>query len=527
MAVLEVIGLIILLITALVYLIVLVFDIDPPEKETQVDSWLGAAVAVASAVSESMREPTLKERLMKPFATIMSKKIGIFALIVSAVMLILYAYRFITWFFQTLWMIVTSKTFLLIVAILFTVAALFFIVRAILSIKEEKENKRLWERNRSLEDEIRDTLSMPVPVGAVSNANFEQVSDQLDSFKAFGERPDEISKLEWFDKRLHFFYDLSIRAEAGSSAAYEEFEKALAIAQDKGNPQILRTDVNESRILQNQQLKQERKITEFKKDLDDDRVSPLFEQLQAVAEQDTSGLFGLLTSSKKVQRKTEQLKALYDAACSEVQELKDTASGINEILKYSRLCAYRNIYLGAELLNYIRDNAGGKKLKTAGDSLNLDFDLEIVGFDRQNLSVDGIGIIESTVMDTLNYYGRDRDALAYASENPKGAALELGLKMIGNYLSDRAEKIDNNLEIQKKIMEAFPKVVEGYLEGKADTLRAIEVIRAIIHTNKGFIKVYAPLRDKLFNEGVTPTQKELQQLVLVTKDFNKINNTEL
>ena len=99
--------------------------------------------------------------------------------------------------------------------------------------------------------------------------------------------------------------------------------------------------------------------------------------------------------------------------------------------------------------------------------------------------------------------------------------------MIGDYFEKRAEVIDNNLNQQAEIIELFPKVVDGYLEGKSNTLRAIEIIRAIINANKGFIKIYAPLREKVFKEGIVPSLTELQQLAIATNEYNKISKTEL
>ena len=99
--------------------------------------------------------------------------------------------------------------------------------------------------------------------------------------------------------------------------------------------------------------------------------------------------------------------------------------------------------------------------------------------------------------------------------------------MIGDYFEKRAEVIDNNLNQQAEIIELFPKVVDGYLEGKSNTLRAIEIIRAIINANKGFIKIYAPLREKVFQEGIVPSLTELQQLAIATNEYNKISKTEL
>ncbi len=525
---------IILFITLGVYLICLVFDIDPPQKDAQIDSWLGLAFAFASTWAAENREPTLKERLYKPISVIASKKIGIVALVISGGVLAFYAYKVLDWFFTTLWAILSSKPFLITTGSIAAAVGLFFIIRVVLRYRKECENKSNWLMYRGLENDIRDKISIPVPDGAVTEDNFLHFKQYYDSFFDVRNSLESIPKAELFDKKLKLFYDLSIKAEAGSDDIYERFSDALDKSSKDNDSRPLRTDEDEVAILRNRPLDSEKVLRRCQIALEDDRVSPLSEELQIVAEEDTSSssLFGLagalgFSSEKKVLQKTSQLRRLYEAACSEVKELQEVASGLNEILKYSRVCAYRNIYLGVELLNFIRDNAGGKNLRTAADSLNVEMDLDFPDYDSKDLTVDMIGVLDSSVRSTLNYYGSNQQMARYASENPKAALLFAGLNVIGDYFSKRSEVIDNNLEIQQKIIESFPQVVEGYLDGKANTLRAIEVIRGIINANKGFVSVYAPLRDKVFGEGTIPSLREIQQLAIATNEYNKISKTEL
>ena len=68
-------------------------------------------------------------------------------------------------------------------------------------------------------------------------------------------------------------------------------------AEKSGNTELLRKDNDENRILSNKPLKQENVLTKYYSELEDDRVSPLYDQLLATAEQDTSatGVLGLVT----------------------------------------------------------------------------------------------------------------------------------------------------------------------------------------------------------------------------------------
>ena len=224
----------IFLITALVYIICLVFDVDPPEEEQQFDSWLGAAMAVGSAWAAANHEPTQKEQLMKPIKVISSKLVGKIALIISAGVVIYYAYKAIDWLFRGIWMIVTSKPFLLTIGFLALAASIFFTFRIIKRIKVENARKQNWQMCRILEDEIRDRVSIPVPEGAVTTSNYFDVKQRLKGFTADEEGAEQLGKTERFDKRLRFFYDLSIRAEAGPSV-FESFTEALDVAEKSGN----------------------------------------------------------------------------------------------------------------------------------------------------------------------------------------------------------------------------------------------------------------------------------------------------
>ena len=66
------------------------------------------------------------------------------------------------------------------------------------------------------------------------------------------------------------------------------------------------------------------------------------------------------------------------------------------------------------------------------------------------------------------------------------------------------------------------KISEGYAFGKANTLRAIEIIGAIAKSNMGFMAIYEPLRERVFEkEDFNLTQIEIMALVKAANEFKK------
>lgn len=72
-------------------------------------------------------------------------------------------------------------------------------------------------------------------------------------------------------------------------------------------------------------------------------------------------------------------------------------------------------------------------------------------------------------------------------------------------------------------------MVDNYTKGQSQLLRAIEIIKAIKKANDGYMNVYEPLRHKVFDEGqlTSVTMKELQQMAMATKEYNKISQAKL
>ena len=134
------------------------------------------------------------------------------------------------------------------------------------------------------------------------------------------------------------------------------------------------------------------------------------------------------------------------------------------------------------------------------------------------------------IMDSLSSLGNSfYQNLDYVISNPKESIGLAAISVIGNYIAERNEKINQNLDQQTEILTSINSIVDCYETGRANTLRAIEILKAIVKANAGFTAIYAPLRSKVFEKHdiSSVTMQEMQQLARATSEYNKISKAEL
>ena len=70
---------------------------------------------------------------------------------------------------------------------------------------------------------------------------------------------------------------------------------------------------------------------------------------------------------------------------------------------------------------------------------------------------------------------------------------------------------------------------EGYNSGQAQALRAIEIIKAIVNTNNGFMAIYEPMRKTVYEDKnlANITMKDIQQLAQATQEYQKISKSKI
>ena len=198
------------------------------------------------------------------------------------------------------------------------------------------------------------------------------------------------------------------------------------------------------------------------------------DKLNTVKDINVDNSFGF-TNMDKLSGKTEQMRTIYESVKTEYDKLLDLSDKINNILTYARTVAYRNVYLGVELLNYIRDNAGGSKLTAQKDGVGVS---AVDGLNGMEVSIDMD--VTANIKESLNSLAKElsnKDVRKFAVKNPKMAMGAAALMVVGNYLSERVEKINANNDLQEQIVKSVSQMVDGYNAGKAGMLRAIEITK--------------------------------------------------
>ena len=388
--------------------------------------------------------------------------------------------------------------------------------------------------SENLFSEINSGCSIPIPRKAINENTWEEMDGKLDDLVASysqykdasaGSLKKEMSR-NFFNKKLEFFYNESIRNEAGCDV-YKKFEEQLHRAISTMDFNLLRMDFDEKALLVSKEYDFSTKVQSYKGIVEKMDISYLMKQYDIIKDMETSGFLGF-TNIDKLASKTQNLQKLYAPIKGEYDRLRKVSDEVNYYLTFVRTVAYRNIYLGVELLNYIRDNAGGKSLISqkdkvdAGDTMNVDK----VTSDR--LQMDSMNNVANTLSGLVSNALEDKQLRKFVMNNPKMATGAAALAVVGNLLGERIEKIENNNELQKQLITSISQMVDGYNSGKAGLLRAIEVIKALSKANIGFLAIYAPLRDKFFvEECTTATMMDLQNLAKATQEYKHISDTKL
>ena len=325
----------------------------------------------------------------------------------------------------------------------------------------------------------------------------------------------------FMNAKLDFVYKYSLKAEV-SDDVYEEFGRQYK--KKDASLMVLRQELPQ---VASRGVKEISMLPEYRALLDNNTMQPILDQMELVKSRDTTGMFGLFQSSDKKTEQTKAMKKLVKAANKEYKELQDLHAKVMYALDFVRGCAYRNIYLGAELLNYLRDKAAGSTLTTVDDIVGLDkVNMSAVNINVGQLKTDAVGAALNAAQGFSNIVGSSSLLSDFATKNPKYALGAQALVAIGGGVLDHFEKIAKNEEAQNKMVNALSQIVDGYQEGQQSMIRAIEIIKAIIECNKGFMEIYTPLRKKYLEEEQNcVTDKDKADIVRLGKAANAYQKT--
>lgn len=389
--------------------------------------------------------------------------------------------------------------------------------------------------SENLFSEINGGCSIPLSKQAINESTWEGMASKLDDLVVlYSQYKDaskdnslkkEISK-NFFNKKLKFFYEESLKNEAGVNV-YKKFADQLHKAISMQNFNLLRVDFDEKALLASKEYDFSTKVASYKGTIEKMDISYWINQYDSVKNIETSGFLGF-TNIDKLASKTQNLQKLYTPIKREYDKLRNVTDDVNYYLTFVRTVAYRNIYLGVELLNYIRDNAGGKSLMAQKDKVNAGDAMIVGNVTSDRLHMDSMDNVANTLNGLMSSALEDKELRKFVMKNPKMATGAAALAVVGNLLDERIEKIENNNELQEQLITSISQMVDGYNSGKAGLLRAIEVIKALSKANIGFLAIYAPLRDKFFvEECTTATMMDLQNLAKATQEYKHISDTKL
>ena len=347
----------------------------------------------------------------------------------------------------------------------------------------------------------------------------------LKTYKKCKAKLDTVSSIEerlrinipFADEKLDFFYTVCLPSVSKADIC-------------GGNIKKRRQDREEEIILANGTTQGETVLDGYKQLLENNCVEAIMNSLNDNKEMDTSGFFRSVSVSK-LETQTNIYARLLTTLKSEYEELLSISEKMNTTLDYVRSCAYRNLYLGSELINIVRNNGGGGKLEKQEDFLSVgQLNLSAISTDVRYISYD-YGQIISYGMSNFYSLFKNKSFQPFISKNPKTgvaiAVLNGALNAIENYNHQRNIKIEKLLDRQKKLVKAFDQLHKYYQSQLPKVIRSVELAYSIIQMNKGFMKFYAPLRDKVYQGDANISKKEIIELAYAMKEYNNVAKSSL
>ncbi|MDE6415665.1 MAG: hypothetical protein K2K68_01390 [Duncaniella sp.] len=377
-----------------------------------------------------------------------------------------------------------------------------------------------------------------LPVRSIDSRNFGEIRTRFFDMLENKSKVDVISdpvirqdaSLKYYDEKLRMFFDVSIPSEAISKQVLGSFSKAVEVSGS------MRGDVKIKELEKKSILSLKGSVSSYTEDSLDDEI----DDFNRFLEMDTSGFF-TKHDSALLEKQVNGLEEVYDKTNAFCQRYSKTVETVNNALGLVRLLAYRNIYLGAELLNIIRENAGGGKLSTAFDAVELTSGLKIKKLKIEQFSTkEAIGDILSAganaAFDMIDNGLKDKNIRKAAQDNPKAAALAVaGVAAVAAINSGidawkkRNAKIEGLIKKEEAIISNMEQIVDSYLDSLASNERALELIMAIIKANQGFRAIYDSLYHKVFvsKDLQSVSMMELKQLTLALQEYKKISDSKL
>lgn len=392
-------------------------------------------------------------------------------------------------------------------------------------IKEDLE-RQFQIRYHALGYALNKEIGLPFPSEEIKHDNYAGLKSKYLGMHKLQEEIKEASDgdekrtllKQLADKKLDFFYTQSMKVEI-TPGVYHEFERQYNTG--KTNPMLLRRDipVNDSKgTLELYQL------NNYKKSLKENILSKVIDKFYEVSKRKTGKKWlPFITDKNKKEQQIQDLKHLIGIAKEQYEDIKKLNRHIAYALEYVRGFAYRNIYLGAELINYLRGTAGGGSLDKVNDTTNV----KNIGNGSDSLSVDSLDLRQdapSTAEELLGLVANNPmfmvKATASVSFSNGISSVAIIRGIVDNYVnSQNAEKDDK--QIQKQLADSIQTISDGYNDAMGSLLRALEIIEAIVNANKGFMAIYKPLSEEVLINGNTNAQVLKIDIIQLAQAVNK------
>lgn len=395
-------------------------------------------------------------------------------------------------------------------------------------------NKLYDEQRNILKFAVNNMLGIPCPKEAITSETYQGIKarylllkdmkEEIEKKRSEGKNIMALERM-YLDKKLQFIYEESIKAQV-SEDVYKEFEKVQR--QARTNTMLLREDFSTGK---SKGLQLSNELPRLEKLLKKDGMTPIINRFEAVANRDTnkSGFLSFLEDSDKKAAQTQDMQRLAQSAKQEYDAMMDTNTKVLYALDFVRACAFRNIYLGAELVTYIKNVTGGGSLTVQQDNIAMQ-NMQMTGLDMDvtNINVDVSGAAFNTLNTIGNALNNDKNLLKLAKDNPKMALGVTAVAAIGSAVVTYFDNLNKNANAQKEMIDAINAISEGYTEGRASMLRAIEIMEGIVKCNEGFMAIYTPLKKQVFEDGNLNIDKnDIVQLADAINKYKKVTDAKI
>lgn len=263
----------------------------------------------------------------------------------------------------------------------------------------------------------------------------------------------------------------------------------------------------------------------------------------------------------QLEKEKDRLRLL-ESCCRDlgigIYNMKNNNSRLYDYLNIARTATYRNLYLSKELIGIIKTKISSKQQKLLVDkAIKIEDPINIKSKDLNVFSADfdSKSFFSSVSTDLKGTFGdidkKINSGGAFSKNDAKLLALETGISVAVNGVIGVFELNSNTkkhrLEVQKQIQETtiyIRQAIPTIQEYEAILLRQSEILLALVKCNKAFVCVYEPLRQKVFGKAnfwtyLTGIKKnielfktdkfrqDLQHLILVSSEYNKINKAKV